>query len=522
MEANPPMKGEAHLLFEQHVPKLAKLCAIKFAELVGENHLVIDRIFPSLPSQVTMLILEVLSSDALFYYYVVCSGMQFEIYPWKKYFKKKYVEEMNKTIKKNIELVDQIGSWKTKHALPLLPKALNGFYEDMEDTGVAAHHFKKYFLELKKMVNLMRETRKLNGKNNLNKNEAGSQDGNILSDNGASRKKHGTTAISTTQDVRGNSFSQSDRGLVHMTKKIVKRKPTVAKKNKKKNTNVSTPLSSVSKNKNKGKKKKSASPSTIIKFNSDFLLVPSCFGCDSLNVSLNFFFPHTSILNSINSWGKNIQRPPYMHSLRDLSLRGATLTDDLIEKVCKQHPFIESLDLTSKKTVNVSSKSLNNISTLIKLTKLSLGLWKEPIFDLNNIKRFVALFSEECRRALDPRKKSAAKSQMREIRENIIIYAPPLKYLSVEQTLIKDDALNFLLREFPRLLDVNLNGCMYLTNKCLFGFSNPDLRIERLNHCGCYKLTNEGFSRPLLSVHPDILFYNDSNLFAINYDEGEF
>ena len=78
---------------------------------------------------------------------------------------------------------------------------------------------------------------------------------------------------------------------------------------------------------------------------------------------------------------------------------------------------------------------------------------------------------------------------------------------------IKDEALNFLMRECPRLVDINLAGCMPLTNKCLFG-RNPDLRIERLNHAGCYKLTYDGFNRPLLSVHPDVIFYVDTKLFG--------
>ena len=527
----------------QEIPTLTKICSCEFAKLIGENNIVISKIFPTLPTQIIMLILQELPPDSMFFYYVICSDIQFDVIPWKTFFKTKYIEEMKKIKEQNIELVDQIGSWHTKHALPLLPIKLNDFYVDIEN-DISTNNFKKYFLELKKMVKLMRETRKLNStstvivNNNNNNNmikeeEEEDDDDNNNNNNNSKTNKNNNNDDGKNRRNNNSNFSQSNRGLLLVNKndkknsntsKITKKNKSPMKKKKKgnnikKKNLINSSVSSSLNNKNKMKKKKS-NKTTMIKqlFDPGFLMVPSCFGCDSSNVSLDFFFPHQNILNSINSWGGNLQRPPYLNSLCELNLRGATLSDSLIKRICKQHPLIESLDLMSKETQNVSKKSLFAIATLVKLKKLNIGLWKENIFQLENVKMFIALISEECKRALDPRKKSAAKSTMREIREDMVIYAPPLLYLSLEQTLIKDNALNYFLRECPRLIDVNLSGCLYLTNKCLFGLSNPDLRIERLNHCGCYKLSNEGFSRPLLSVHPDIIFYNNSNLFAANYE----
>ena len=117
----------------KEIPTLTKICSCEFAKLIGENNIVISKIFPTLPTQIIMLILQELPPDSMFFYYVICSDIQFDVIPWKTFFKTKYIEEMKKIKEQNIELVDQIGSWHTKHALPLLPVALNDFYVDIEN-----------------------------------------------------------------------------------------------------------------------------------------------------------------------------------------------------------------------------------------------------------------------------------------------------------------------------------------------------------------------------------------------------
>ena len=121
----------------------------------------------------------------------------------------------------------------------------------------------------------------------------------------------------------------------------------------------------------------------------------------------------------------------------------------------------------SPMTEDVTPLSLDYLASLEKLKKLNLGMWKEEILVLENLRRFICMMSEESKRALSPRETRAAKSTMRTLRKNVVVYAPPLLCLSLEETLIKDEALNFLMRECPRLVDVNLAGCMLLTNKCL-------------------------------------------------------
>eukprot|EP00944_MAST-04C_sp_MAST-4C-sp1_P009385 g9385.t1 len=493
----------------QSVPSLTKLCTVRFANLIGNNHLAISKVFSNLPYPILKLILEELPSDALFFYFVTCSKSHFDIFSWKKLFKLKYVASMIKITQHNDAAIDQEGSWENKHSVPLLPPSLDGFYKDMENS-CSTDNFKCLYLELKKMVTLMRSTRKQNisghsSSTNLEKRKEifDLRDGDVES-----------------QDVHADhsTFSQSSRGLVEGPKHGRKKKKSSRRLCKTKNNgrtrtkgNKRAPEKTTT-----IKKKTSASAKTSTEckhFDPNYLLVPSIFGCDSTSVSLDFFFPNPTILQNISGWN-SLERPPYLPSLRNLSLRGTRLNDALIKKICAQHPLLESLDLMSSMTEGVTPLSLGYLASLAQLKKLNLGMWKEEILGLENLRRFIGMMSEESKRALSPRETRAAKSTMRTLRKNVVVYAPPLLCLSLEETLIKDEALNFLMRECPRLVDINLAGCMLLTNKCLFGLSNPDLRIERLNHAGCYKLTYDGFNRPLLSVHPDVIFYVDTKLFG--------
>ena len=109
-------------------------------------------------------------------------------------------------------------------------------------------------------------------------------------------------------------------------------------------------------------------------------------------------------MHSISDWS-SLERPPYLLSLRNLSLRGTRLNDALIKKICAQHPLLESLDLMSPMTEDVTPLSLDYLASLEKLKKLNLGMWKEEILGLENLRRFIGMMPEESKRVLSPRKR---------------------------------------------------------------------------------------------------------------------
>ena len=141
----------------QKVPSLTKICTVRFANLIGNNHHAISKVFSNLPYPILKLILEELPSDALFFYFVTCSKSHFDIFSWKKLFKLKYIASMDKIAQHNHAAVDQVGSWESKHSVPLLPPSLDGFYKDMENS-CCTDNFKRLYIELNKMVTLMRNT----------------------------------------------------------------------------------------------------------------------------------------------------------------------------------------------------------------------------------------------------------------------------------------------------------------------------------------------------------------------------
>ena len=100
----------------QEIPTLTKICSCEIAKLIGENNIVISKIFPTLPTQIIMLILQELPPDSMFFYYVICSDIQFDVIPWKTFFKTKYIEEMKKIKEQNMEwLINWLMAHETRH-----------------------------------------------------------------------------------------------------------------------------------------------------------------------------------------------------------------------------------------------------------------------------------------------------------------------------------------------------------------------------------------------------------------------
>ena len=68
----------------------------------------------------------------------------------------------------------------------------------------------------------------------------------------------------------------------------------------------------------------------------------------------------------------------------------------------------------------------------------------------------------------------------------------------------------------PELEDLCIYGCPRLTPICARGLRerSPGFALRRINHAGCYKLTDDRFQRVLFACVPDVIVYNNPNEFS--------
>eukprot|EP00505_MAST-04D_sp_SCG-Rhode-Island_P000192 Stramenopile-MAST_4_protein_192 len=468
---------------DNKLPSLLSLSIDVVVSLIvtDTTRLMLTRIVQQLPIGIASLILTELPPDLLFQYYVICNADHFQALNWREFWSLQYARSLSKRKQENEELVEPVGSWDTKASTPMLPRSLNGFYKDLENNSRV--YFETVYSALVKMVAIMRKTRNKNGQSSTKKAKTAK----------ALKKKGRNKAVAlppvrVRKKNKSPCFSGTAERLIPSPMKTAEAaRVNAAQRNTK------------------------ARKSAAVDWE---FMVPQVFGCDAVSTSLDFFFPYSHVLATL--WPMSV-RPTFMAPLIKLSLRGAMLDDDIVRRVCAQHPQLEVLDLASQQCRCIDGLStLGSLSTLKHLKTLNLGHWGESLLNDSTLALFLSNISKR-KHVLSPRDSSAATSTSRQLRALLPVFSPVLENLCLESCSgITDAGINKLLLAVPGLRDLSLCGCYHLTDDCAFGFGNPDLRLKRLNYSGAYKVSDWGFLRPLLSVHPDIILYNNPNEFGLD------
>ena len=467
---------------------LSELCATEVARLVVLDRRKMCKILNRLPWGIVRIVLMRLPGDVVFYYQVMCNEYHFDLFDWECIWSIKYNETLRTTKELNEDRLEPSDSWSSG-MIPLLPRSLDGFYVDMKKESWAnrekpSEHFATFVKEMKRIISCMRGVRQ--------------KPASPLKKKNAKQLVSSRKSKSRAKGSADRSFNKSERGLLKPTSKRTSL-PPIAKRKK---TQKKTP-----------KPSKSAGVLPAKKYN---FCVPLVFGCNATEVALNFFFPFQNILESL--W-KNEVRPPFIgeNSLVNLTLRGASIDNGLVSRICQQHKLLQKLDLTTQDCRCTGSDALLSIANhLHKLKELRLGCWPEDAVNFESIDAFCNVLQSEQGMLLPPRDEArAAKSAARKIRQTCKVYSSSLIHLDLSNCLgVNSSALNTIFSKNPGILDMCVFGCYMLTSESLFGMTNPDCRLVRLNYSGAYKLTDQEFVRPLLSVHPDIVFYNSPNEFG--------